>query len=692
MRFRFVVVVILAALAAPPAFSGFAGTDLFIPMAGRGTGVYPSNWFTTLWIYNPNGAAVAVDVSFLERQKNNVATPPPKVTVVLAAGETKLFENIVEDTFGKTVYGALRVECSEKVVASARVFSKESAGAPLNQSFGQDFAGVPASLAIGIGESADILGGYQTQPDATSEARFNIGCVETSGSQTTVRWTARDELGVPQGTFDKVVPPLSQVQGAFKDYFPGVSLTNSRLTVEVIAGSGEVVCYGSMITNDTTMPKPVQDPTTFEMTYKQGLVGVDTVLHDATLVGDGTVGAPLGLKIPVDVSSSTAFQPTIKATFGGAEAAAVEGVCTNGCTGLEGRHTPSGNYAYIGWQNGGVFGVGSATKGVHGDSNTGYGVYGTAESGTGVAGFHNAASGTNPGVLGETKSTSANAIGVYGLVSSTSPGGSSAAVRGENRGTGGTGIGVYGSQDGSGWGVYGRAESGRGVYGYSPSGNGVYALGAGAARDDAALRAHNSTAAGGMAAYLTNGSNFATAHFRNSGSGEVLYLQANGGLFIKAVNNAENDAEFTVDYNGNVRADGTFASPAADFAELLPSCGGLEPGDLVAIGPDGTLIPTDTPMQTNVAGIYSTKPAFLGGDGRAGGGERIPLAIVGIVPVKASAENGAIRPGDLLVAAATPGHAMRCGDSALCGGAVVGKALSGLESGAGTVTTLVSLH
>ena len=59
---------------------------------------------------------------------------------------------------------------------------------------------------------------------------------------------------------------------------------------------------------------------------------------------------------------------------------------------------------------------------------------------------------------------------MLGQVTSTSPGGFSAAVRGINSGTGGLGIGVYGSQNGSGWGVYGTSPSGVGVYGQSSSG------------------------------------------------------------------------------------------------------------------------------------------------------------------------------------------------------------------------------
>jgi hypothetical protein len=53
--------------------------------------------------------------------------------------------------------------------------------------------------------------------------------------------------------------------------------------------------------------------------------------------------------------------------------------------------------------------------------------------------MHTATTNTSPGVEGETYSGDPYAVGVYGLVNSTSPGGFSAAVRGQNNGTGGGG-------------------------------------------------------------------------------------------------------------------------------------------------------------------------------------------------------------------------------------------------------------
>ncbi|MFQ6117471.1 MAG: hypothetical protein ACE5LQ_04320, partial [Candidatus Bipolaricaulia bacterium] len=65
------------------------------------------------------------------------------------------------------------------------------------------------------------------------------------------------------------------------------------------------------------------------------------------------------------------------------------------------------------------------------------------------------------------------------------------------------------------------------------------------------------------------------------------------------------------------------------------------------------------------------------------------LALMGVVPVKATAENGPIKPGDFLTTSSTPGYAMRCGDIERCEGAIIGKALDPLHEGTGLIRMLV---
>jgi hypothetical protein len=76
-------------------------------------------------------------------------------------------------------------------------------------------------------------------------------------------------------------------------------------------------------------------------------------------------------------------------------------------------------------------------------------------------------------------------------------------------------------------------------------------------------------------------------------------------------------------------------------------------------------------------------------------GVRLPgrplLALMGRVYVKATTENGPIRPGDLLTTAGSkPGYAMRCDDANECEGALLGKALEPLPGGEGLILVLVT--
>ncbi len=176
------------------------------------------------------------------------------------------------------------------------------------------------------------------------------------------------------------------------------------------------------------------------------------------------------------------------------------------------------------------------------------------------------------------------------------------------------------------------------------------------------------------------------------------------------------DLEFRVDADGDVFADGAYTGPA-DFAEMMRVATGaesVEPGDLLALDPNGSggLVRSSQARSTRVVGVYSTRPGFLGSEQEwdqpasadSTSGERVtleiadmarmydevPVAIVGIVPAKVSAESGPIRPGDLLVASSTPGHAMRADHPEP--GTIVGKALAALDSGTGTIRVLVTLQ
>ena len=92
-----------------------------------------------------------------------------------------------------------------------------------------------------------------------------------------------------------------------------------------------------------------------------------------------------------------------------------------------------------------------------------------------------------------------------------------------------------------------------------------------------------------------------------------------------------------------------------------------------------------------MVGVVSTKPGFQSDlFEQVDRSEKIALAVTGIVPVKATAANGPIRPGDMLTPSAVPGHAMRSGT--VVPGTIIGKAMQALPSGEGTVLMLVMLR
>lgn len=92
-----------------------------------------------------------------------------------------------------------------------------------------------------------------------------------------------------------------------------------------------------------------------------------------------------------------------------------------------------------------------------------------------------------------------------------------------------------------------------------------------------------------------------------------------------------------------------------------------------------------------VAGAGRFRPGIVM-DHCKGDPARVPVAMVGKVAVRVDAGWGPVRPGDALVSSPTPGCAMSAPDRAAAAGAILGKALSGLDEGVGLVEMVVSLQ
>ena len=412
--------------------------------------------------------------------------------------------------------------------------------------------------------------------------------------------------------------------------------------------------------------------------------------------GYGLYGyAPIGTGVYGQSSSgygvyghATAATGSTRGVYGWSDSSSGYGVYGRGSYGVYGYSSSTSGY--------GVYGFATASTGgnygVYGDSssNSGYGLYGSSEGTgvygtaptTGTVGIATAASGQTIGVYGQTDSTSG--YGVYGYATTLS----------------GYSYGVSGRCDSSlGYGVSGLSSNGTGVYGGSTSGKGVK----GQSWAQAGVYGYSDTS-NGVEGHGANGVYGETSSY--TGQGGYFKNTTDGGVGLKAESTlgpimegySDSGRVFYVSYDGAFFAKGYY-TPGSDYAEMLPAQEALQPGDLLAIGPDGKLVKTTSAYQSSVAGVYSTRPGVVGGasDGQDTTG-KVPLAVMGVAPVKVSAENGAIQPGDLLTASDTPGYAMKARPITVNGvtfypsGVVIGKALGGLADGTGLISVLVTLQ
>lgn len=330
-----------------------------------------------------------------------------------------------------------------------------------------------------------------------------------------------------------------------------------------------------------------------------------------------------------------------------------------------------------------------AGDGFSGQSVTGYGLTGNSQ--TGYAGIYG---------------TSASGYGVFGSVTGGIP---RAGVYGKN---GGAGFGVFGQNLTGGYGVFGLSVSGSGVDGDSTSGTGV----SGQSQTGYGVTGNSQTGYAGI--YGTSAQGYgvfgaiggavprAGVYGKNDGSGFGVFGQstANGiGVFGLSVDGpgiyGRSTNGYAAEFDGKTRTKLLEITGGADLAERFDVSGQhkADPGTLMIIDAahPGHLKPSDGAYDTRVAGVVSgaggVKPGLtLHQDGVIEGDARI--AIAGRVYVKAEANSASIRPGDLLTTSALPGHAMKASDRDRAYGAVIGKAMTGLDKGTGLVLVLVNLQ
>jgi hypothetical protein len=176
----------------------------------------------------------------------------------------------------------------------------------------------------------------------------------------------------------------------------------------------------------------------------------------------------------------------------------------------------------------------------------------------------------------------------------------------------------------------------------------------------------------------------------------VYYNKASGYVGIGTL------PTYHLDVNGTTRTKVLKITGGSDLSEqfqvrAVPGAT-VDEGMLVRIDSEipGQLAITTEPYDRRVVGVISgaggIRPGMLMAQtGTEADGEHA-VALTGRVYCWADASTEPIEPGDLLTSSTVPGHAMKATDPRKAQGAIIGKAMSGLESGNGLVLMLVTLQ
>jgi hypothetical protein len=290
---------------------------------------------------------------------------------------------------------------------------------------------------------------------------------------------------------------------------------------------------------------------------------------------------------------------------------------------------------------------GTAVRGLAND--TGIGVFGESMLYEGVRGVahdinHGAVVGVHEG----------GGFGVFGL-SATGAG-----VVGDST----SWVGVYGESD-TAFGVQGKSESGAGTVGVSTAWIGVYGE---SAQYEGVRGVSKNRDHGGVVGV-------------NEAGGTGVYGRSIGGGFAMVA-----DGKLSITGGG-------------DVAERFASVDGepIAPGSVVVVDEahPGQLKLSSQAYDPKVIGIISgaggVEPGLILHQAGLLEGDLV-VAIAGRVYCNAEAGSAPIAPGDLLTTSSRPGLCMKASDRELAYGAIIGKALTGLEQGEGQVLVLVNLQ
>ena len=208
-----------------------------------------NNFHSDVRVYNGGSTSVTVTPTFYTLGDPSISRAGTPFTV--AAGEVKVFDNVLPTLFGSGVTGGSIVFTTPEdssLVVTGRTYTTKADGG----TFGQFIPGLTPTEGMAAGSTPIQL----LQLEQSQNYRTNVGLVELAGQPAKVRMTFSlpDTKTSAIMDVDLAANHYTQLNRVIATIFGPGNYYNVRIGIEVLNGAGRVAGYGSVLDNATLDP------------------------------------------------------------------------------------------------------------------------------------------------------------------------------------------------------------------------------------------------------------------------------------------------------------------------------------------------------------------------------------------------------------------------------------------------------
>ena len=203
-------------------------------------------WRSDVFLSAPTDSGGTFDLTYIDAVTGERVIKHGSV----AGRQAVRLDDVVGNYFGRPGgFGTVRADLSGTVVATSRTFTTSSDG-----TYGQ-FIPLTQLGVAGDGLVSDLFFGPRQvlHVERSSAFRTNIGAINTSDGDESIRFTLYDSGGRSLGSTDRTIGPLRALQFPV-ELLSSSPVVNGRVEVQVLTGAGKALAWASVVDNITGDP------------------------------------------------------------------------------------------------------------------------------------------------------------------------------------------------------------------------------------------------------------------------------------------------------------------------------------------------------------------------------------------------------------------------------------------------------